>query len=190
MYGTLLGSILFYEKLAIQFHELEYVTTPYNACTFNKMVNGKHISVQFFIDDFHISCENMSTIDGLIKDLNNKFKTNFQKLTVTKRKIHDSLGININYSNKDYVKFTMYNFLENILDEGCLDMNGRLKMAGKQQTVKCRYNINKVEYLWSGLFSLHGSQLTFCSKKGTTQYPSGNSFPIYLDKSTNATGLH
>ena len=75
--GTLLGAILFYEKLAVQLHEWGYIMNPYDACTFNKMVNGKQITVQFFVDNLHISCENMDTIDGLIKDLNQKFKTNF-----------------------------------------------------------------------------------------------------------------
>ena len=78
VYGTLLGAILFYEKLAVQLHDWGYVMNPYNACMFNKMVNGKQITVQFFIGDLHTSCKNMSTIEGLIKDLNNKFKTDSQ----------------------------------------------------------------------------------------------------------------
>ena len=100
---------------------------PYNACTFNKIVNGKQITVQFFVDNLHISCENISTIDGLIKDLNNKFKTNIQKLAVIKGKVHDYLGINIDYSNKRYIKFTMYNFLEDVHDEAQPDINEQLK---------------------------------------------------------------
>ena len=59
----------------------------------------------------------METIEGLIKDLNHKFKTNFQELAVTKGKVHDYLGINIDYSNDNYMKFTMYDFLEDVLSE-------------------------------------------------------------------------
>ena len=127
VYGTLLGAIVFYEKLAVQLHKWGYIMNPYNACTFNKMVNGKQIRVQFFVDNLHISCENMDTIDGLIKDLNQKFKTNFQELAVTKGKVHDYLGINIDYSNNNYVKFTMYDFLEDVLSEARPDMKGRSK---------------------------------------------------------------
>ena len=50
----------------------------------------------------------MDTIDDLIKNLNQKFKTNFQELVVTKGKINDYLGINIDYSSDEYAKFTMY----------------------------------------------------------------------------------
>ena len=91
------------------------------------MVNGKQITVQFFIDNLHISYESMSMIDGSTKDLNNIFKTNFQESVMNKGNVHDYLGITIIYSNKDYVKFTMYNFLEDVLNEAHPDMNGRSK---------------------------------------------------------------
>ena len=122
-----LGAILFYKKLATQLHNWDYIMNPYDSCTFNKMVNGKQITVQFIINDLHISCEDMGEIDKLIKDLNNKFRTNFQELAVNKGKVHDYLGININYSNNNYIKFTVYNFLEDILEEAQEDMNGRSK---------------------------------------------------------------
>lgn len=67
----------------------------------------------------------MGKIDKLIEDLNNKFRTNFQELAVNKGKVHDYLGINIDYSNNNYVKFTMYDFLEDVLEEIREDMNGR-----------------------------------------------------------------
>ena len=77
VYGTLLGAILFYKKLATQLHDWDYIMNPYNACIFNKTVNGKQITMKFFIDDLHISCKDMEEIDKLIEDLNNEFRTNF-----------------------------------------------------------------------------------------------------------------
>ena len=91
------------------------------------MVNDKQITVQFFINGLHINCENMEEIDKLIEDLNNKFRTNFQELAVNKGKVHDYLGINIDYSNNNYVKFTMYDFLEDVLEEARDNMNGTSK---------------------------------------------------------------
>ena len=69
----------------------------------------------------------MGEIDKLIEDLNNKFRTNFQELAVNKGKVHDYLGINIDYSNNNYVKFTMYDFLEDVLEKAREDMNGTSK---------------------------------------------------------------
>ena len=53
-----------------------------------------------------------------------KFKTKFNKLSAYKGKVHDYLGINIDYSNKNYVKLRMYEFIEDMLKEAREDMNG------------------------------------------------------------------
>ena len=124
VYGTLLGSILFYEKLATQLNDWDFIMNPYDACTWNKMINGKQLTIQYFIDDLHISCMDGKAIDNLVRNLNDKFKTMFKELTICKGKVHDYLGINIDYSNNRYVKFTMNNFIEDVLKEAREDMNG------------------------------------------------------------------
>ena len=151
VYGTLLGAILFYEKFAVQLHNWGYIMNPYDACTFNKMVDGKQITVQSFVDDLYISCENMDTIDRLIKDLNEKFKTNFQELAVTKGKVYDYLGINIDYSNNEYVKLSMYDFLEDVLGEAQPDMNGQSKWPANAKlfnvdTTSTKLNVHDQDY--------------------------------------------
>jgi hypothetical protein len=51
VYGTLLGAILFYEKLTKQLEDWEYEPNCYDRCTFNKMVNDSQITIQFHVDD-------------------------------------------------------------------------------------------------------------------------------------------
>ena len=159
-----MGAILFCEKLAIQLHEWGYVMNPYDMCTFNKMVNGKQITVQFFIDDLYISCENTNTIDDLIKDLNNKFKTNFPELAVTKGDIHNYLGIKINYSNKEYVEFTTYNFLEDVLDKACPDMNGQLKWLADVKLFDVDTTLTKLNIYDQDYFHCMVGRLLFVAK--------------------------
>jgi hypothetical protein len=55
VYGTLLGAILFYEKLTKQLEEWGYEPNCYDRCTFNKMVNGSQITIQFHVDDLKLS---------------------------------------------------------------------------------------------------------------------------------------
>ena len=129
------------------------------------MVNGKQITVQFFVDDLHISCENMDTIDGLIKDLSQKFKTNFQELTVTKGKVHDYLGINIDYSNNEYVKFTMYNFLEDVLSEARPDMNGRSKWPANAKLFDVDVTSTKLNVRDQDYFHWMVARLLFVAKR-------------------------
>ena len=81
----------------------------------------------------------MGEIDKLIEDLNSKFRTNFQELTVNKGEVHDYLGINIDYSNNNCVKFTMYDFLEDVLEEAQEDMKGRSKWPANNKL----FDVNK-----------------------------------------------
>ena len=86
------------------------------------MVNGNQLTINFFNNYFHsFKCE--QDVRDLIHNLNQAFKTNFKELIIHKGKVHDYLGINIDYTRKDYVKFTMYNFIEDVLKEAVEDMN-------------------------------------------------------------------
>ena len=55
VYGTLLRAIIFYNKLSKNLIDHGFVQNQYDMCTFNKMVNGEHITVQFHVDDLKVS---------------------------------------------------------------------------------------------------------------------------------------
>jgi len=124
VYGTLLGAILFYEKLSKQLTDWGYESNCYDRCTFNKMIKGNQITIQFHVDDLKISHVKQSVIDSVLKDLNNKFGTTKKPLAATTGDIHDYLGITIDYSEQDKVKFTMYDYLEDVIEDMPDDMKG------------------------------------------------------------------
>ena len=47
VYGTLLGVIIFYNKLSKYLIDHGLIQNKYGMCTFNKMVNSEQITVQF-----------------------------------------------------------------------------------------------------------------------------------------------
>jgi hypothetical protein len=124
VYGTLLGAILFYEKLSKQLVDWGYEINCYDRCTFNKMIDGNQITIQFHVDDLKLSHKKQSVIDDVLNDLNDTFGTAKKPLAATTGDIHDYLGITIDYSEKGKVKFTMYDYLEDILGDMPNDMKG------------------------------------------------------------------
>jgi hypothetical protein len=124
VYGTLLGAILFYEKLSKQLMDWGYESNCYDICTFNKMIDGNQITIQFHVDDLNILHMNQSVIDSVLADLNNEFGTTKKPLAANTVHVHDYLGITIDYTELGKVKFTMYDYLEDILCEKPDDMNG------------------------------------------------------------------
>jgi hypothetical protein len=124
VYGTLLGAILFYEKLSKQLEDWGYVPNCYDRCTFNKMVDGNQVTIQFHVDDLKISHMKQSVIDDVLDDLNKKFGTSKKPLAATFGDIHDYLGITIDCSEKGKVKSAMYDYLEDVLSDMPDDMRG------------------------------------------------------------------
>ena len=48
-------------------------------CTFNKMVNGEQITVQFHVDDLKVSHKEQAVLEDFLKGLRNEFGTNYLK---------------------------------------------------------------------------------------------------------------
>ena len=55
VYGTLLGAIIFYNTLSKHLTDHGFFQNEYDMCTFNKIVNGEQITVQFHVDDLKVS---------------------------------------------------------------------------------------------------------------------------------------
>jgi hypothetical protein len=63
-------------------------------------------------------------LDSILNDLDVKFGTKKKALTALTGLIHDYLGITINFNKRNKVKFTMFDYLEDILSEIPIDMEG------------------------------------------------------------------
>jgi hypothetical protein len=147
VYGTLLGAIQFYDKLSKQLIDWEYEPNCYDRCTFNKMIDGNQITIQFHVGDLKISHLKQMVIDSVLADLNNKFGTTKKPLSATTGHVHDYLGITIDYSEIGKVKFTMYDYLEDILDEMPDDMNGTAPTAASDNLFDVNEDSSSTELL-------------------------------------------
>jgi hypothetical protein len=63
-------------------------------------------------------------LDSILNDLHIKFGTKKIALIASNGLIHDYLGITINFDERHEVKFTMIDYLEDILSEMPSDMEG------------------------------------------------------------------
>ena len=99
-------------------------------CTFNKIVNGQQLTVQFHVDDLKASHRDHKVLDEFLVELRKEFGKE-DKLTENTGKIHDYLGMTIDYSIAGKVVFTMYDFLEDIIVEAPDDLkNNDLNIQG------------------------------------------------------------
>jgi hypothetical protein len=165
VYGTLLGAILFYEKLSKQLVDWGYEPNCYDRCTFNKMIDGNQITIQFHVDDLKISHVRQSVIDSILTDLNNEFGTTKKPLAATTGHVHDYLGITIDYSEIGKVKFTMYDYLEDILSEMPDDMNGTAPTPASDHMFETEDDSPALNEKESDFFHRTTARLLFAAKR-------------------------
>ena len=73
-------------------------------------------TVQFHVDDLMISHVEMDVVKDVIDSLNQRFGT-IKPLSASYGNIHEYLGMQIDLSEDQEVKITMYPYLEDILSE-------------------------------------------------------------------------
>ena len=136
VYGTLLGAIIFYNKLSKYLTDHRFVQNKYDMCTFNKMVNGEQITTQFHVDDLKGSYKDQAVSEDFLSNLRGEFGTE-DKLTKNKGLVYKYLGITIDYSIPRKVVFTMFDYLEDVIVKANKDLkNSRSYYPGNGSLMK------------------------------------------------------
>ena len=87
IYGTMVTALLFYEKFTDNLKSKGFSVNPYDPCVWNKMVNGKQLTIVFHVDDCKLShIDSMvldDTIEWLRQDCESIFKDGSGKMKVS-----------------------------------------------------------------------------------------------------------
>ena len=67
LYGCLKRALLFYKKLVGEILEQGFELNPYDPCVANKMINGKHMTITWHVDDLKISHVNAREVTKIIE---------------------------------------------------------------------------------------------------------------------------
>ena len=95
IYGTLLGAVLFYNKLKGVLIKMGFEMNTYDECTFNKMINGYQCTIQFHVDDLKLSYLQQGELDKIIDKLNEIFGSEDEILAASYGSVHKYLGMTI-----------------------------------------------------------------------------------------------
>ena len=114
LYGCLKSALLFYKKLVKDLTEYGFEINPYDPCVANKVINGHQMTVVWHVDDLKISHKNPWEITKFAKYLAKIYGEN---ITVHRGKVHDYLGMTLDYSEPGKVKVLMVDYLKKILQD-------------------------------------------------------------------------
>jgi hypothetical protein len=123
LYGTLKAALLFWKKLTSKLKEWGFVINPYDSCVANKDINGTQCTILWHVDDLKISHVDPNVVTSIIELVSQEFGKE-APLTINRGKVHDYLGMQLDYSLDGKIKITMYDYIENMLSELPEDMAG------------------------------------------------------------------
>ena len=124
LYGTMRAALLFWKKLSSQLVEWGFVINPYDWCVANKMINGKQCTILWHVDDLKISHVDAAVNTEVIEMINKEFGKE-APLTVNRGKIHDYLGMTLDFTEDGKVKIKMLDYVEKMLAETPKEMDGK-----------------------------------------------------------------
>ena len=71
---------------------------PYDWCIANKTIKGSQCTIIWHVDDLKISHKKSSVVDNIITSLKEEYGK-VGELTVRRGKVHDYLGMKLDFSN-------------------------------------------------------------------------------------------
>src|SRR5210317_1489638 len=118
IYGTLKAALLFYKKLLKDLIEFGFEINPYDVCVANIMINGKQMTTLFHVDDMKVSHMDHQEISIFINWLKSKYEVDgLNKLKATRGKVHDFLGMKLDFSKSGKVIIDMKEYVQNMIND-------------------------------------------------------------------------
>jgi hypothetical protein len=147
LYGTMnhVASLLYYWKFTNSLKSKNFTMNPYDSCVWNKMVNGKQLTIVFHVDDCKLSHVDSKVVDDTIDWLHQDHKSAFEdgsgEMKVNRGKVHNYLGMNHNYSTHGQCKITMTDYVDEIMaawdkDGPSIDKEGFVMIELKKRKPK------------------------------------------------------
>ena len=119
LYGIMKAALLYYECFVHDITAIGFKLNPYDPCVANKIVHGKQLTITWHVDDLKVSHKKYQVVSCMVKWLKAKYEQLFKDgsgaMMITHRKIHDYLGMQLDFSMPGEVKVTMIPYVKEIV---------------------------------------------------------------------------
>ena len=115
----MMASMLYYCKLTNILTSIGFEINLHDPCIANKVINGSHMKILFHLYDWKMSHCKRKANDHMIKWLRQSYESIFEdgsgKISVIQGKVHEYLGMTLDYNVSGQVSITMFSSIEEIL---------------------------------------------------------------------------
>jgi hypothetical protein len=154
IYGTMVAGLLYFHKFSSSLKNRGFTVNPYDPCVCNRVIVGKQMTICFCVDDCKISHLDPKVADYTIAWLRDEYKSVFtdgsSMMKVARGKVHNYLGMMLDFATSKIVKVTMLKYVDEIIgswDKACSELNDGYKPVSgcKRITTAATDDIFKVD---------------------------------------------
>ena len=165
LYGCVTSALLWYDLFTSVLTQIGFTLNPYDACVANAIIDGSQCTIAWYVDDNKISHKNPAVVSDIIS----KIESKFGKMTVTRGKVHDFLGMNITFTPNQTVEIRMENYVDEALaDFDCVFTATGTTTPAQHGLFDIDPNAPLLNTADSELFHWHVAKLLYLSKRGRT----------------------
>jgi hypothetical protein len=114
MYGCVQSALLLFESVRDLLLQQGFVQNPYDLCVFNRTgVGGAQCTVCLYVDDLLLTCKDAAEIDAVLAAIAGVYG----ECTVCRGKVHNYVGMTLDFSEKGACKVTMKGYIDELLKQ-------------------------------------------------------------------------
>ena len=156
---------MWYELFTSVLVDIGFTLNPYDACVANCDIDGKQCTVAWYVNDNKISHVDPNVVTSVIE----KIEAKFGKMTVTRGKVHDFLGMNITFTGQGTVEIRMEEYVkEAIADSGFTFSTDGTTTPAQPGLFTLDSSSPRLDTTQSDFFHCHVAKLLYLSKRGRT----------------------
>jgi hypothetical protein len=140
------------------------VINPYDWCIANKTIDGSQCIIVWHVDDLKIAHQDPDVISHIISLLKAEFGKE-APLSVTRGKVHNYLGMRMDYTMRGKVNITMVPYIEDMIDKMPEDMRGMSSTPGRNHLFTVNQDATKLSDEDSIMFHHITAKLLFLCKR-------------------------
>ena len=149
------------------------------------MIDGYQCTIQVHADDLKLSIVRQDELDKIIAVLNEIFGSDGDLLTASYGKVHEYLGMDIDWSTEGMVVFTMYDYLEDILTESPPEFDGEDVTPAVSELFTVNMTHQKLDTPTPELFHLIVAKFLYIAKRARPDFQVAVTFLCKLVKCPN-----
>ena len=164
LYRTLRATLVFWRKLTAKLIEWGFTINPYDWCVANKQINGQQCTLVWHVDDMKMSHAHSRVVNTIINMLEQEFGIE-APLTICRGKIHNDLGMSLDFTLAGKVQIYMEEYIKSMLTELPAEMDGMATTPATEHLFEINETPTYLDKKEAMFFHHNGVKLLFLCKQ-------------------------